>query len=155
MRKLSMSVALAAVALLVVAPVFAADDSMMASTLEKWQTTFNAGDEAAVAALYAEDGCRLPPNAARIDGREAIAAAIALQHEQGIASVKLGLDNAMTSGDWGHSMGTWAVSDADGKELDHGKWMNVSHKTADGWRIQCDIWNSDLPLPAAGDMAHH
>ena len=38
----------------------------------KWVAAFNAGDGAAVAALYSEDAVLLPPGGERVDGRAAI-----------------------------------------------------------------------------------
>ncbi len=31
--------------------------------------------------------------------------------------------------------------------LDHGKWMVASKKINGTWKTQCDIFNSDMPMP--------
>ena len=36
---------------------------------------------------------------------------------------------------------------ADGSHVDHGKWMSVSKKMNGTRKIQCDIFNSDMPIP--------
>lgn len=145
-------VLVAALAILALAaPGFAGDDSNMAGTIEAWMTHYNAGELAGVAGLYTEDACRMPPHAATVNGREAIQAALETGREQGVAQVNLGLTMSTSSGDLASATGTFEILDADGNHIDHGKWMNLSTKTADGWKIRCDIWNSDMPMPAADD----
>jgi ketosteroid isomerase-like protein len=39
-----------------------------------WEKKYNAGNLAAVQALYATDGCRMPPNQEAVHGSEAILA---------------------------------------------------------------------------------
>lgn len=130
---------------------FAADGSDMAATVQAWQENYNSGNFAGVAALYADDGCRMPPNAVTVTGREAIQESLVQGHEQGLAQVKIGLTMSSSSGDQANATGTYEVLDEDGNTIDHGKWMNMSRKTAEGWKIQCDIWNSDLPVPEDTD----
>jgi len=130
---------------------FAADEANMAAMVQTWQANYNSGNFAGVAALYAEDGCRMPPNAVTVNGREAIQENLVQGHEQGLAQVKLGLTMSSSSGDQADATGTYEILDEDGNSIDHGKWMNMSRKTAEGWKIQCDIWNSDLPLPKDAD----
>jgi len=149
-RRIGITLLAAAAALLLAAPVAAADASDMAGKIVSWEAAYNAGDFAAVAAYYAADGCRMPPNATTVQGREAIQTSIEEGHAAGIAQVKLGLVSSSTSGDLGWAMGTYEILDAEGKSIDNGKWMNTSKKAADGWKIQCDIWNSDRPLPESG-----
>jgi len=147
MRRIGLTMLLCAAVLLIATPGFAGDDSDMAGTVEKWGAAYNAHDFEAAAALYAEDGCRMPPNMATVEGREAILAAMKEGFEQGVAQVHVALTKSMSYGDWAHAVGTYVILDPDGNQVDQGKWMNVSHKHADGWLIQCDIWNSNNPLP--------
>ena len=145
-----------ALALVVGILVFAAvglagDESDMAAKVKSWQENYNSGNFAGVAALYAEDGCRMPPNAVTVNGREAIQESLVQGHEQGIAQVKLGLTMSSSSGNQADATGTYEILDEDGNSIDHGKWMNMSRKTAEGWMIHCDIWNSDLPMPEDAD----
>ena len=39
---------------------------------DAWQSAIDAGDSAAVAAIYAEDGALLPPNSEAVNGQAAI-----------------------------------------------------------------------------------
>ena len=123
-----------------------ADEAAAKALLEKWMTAYNSGDLEAVAALYAEDGCRMPPNMETVTGREAILEALKTGLEMGVAKVKIGLTSTGGSDDHGYTIGTFAILDADGNKVDHGKWMNTLTKVGDDWMIHCDIWNSDMPL---------
>jgi len=136
-----------AAAVMVAAPATAAEN--LDVLIEQWVTAYNAGDDAAVAAMYVEDGCRMPPHAEAVDGREAIEANVAEGREMGLARVEIVYTDKGTSGDLGYGMGTWKAFDDEGNEVDHGKWMNHVEKVGDEWMIACDIWNSDLPMPSA------
>ena len=134
-------------AILAAAPAMAADASDLAGRAATWEKEYNADNISAVAALYAADGCRMPPNAKTAQGSEGILAQLKSSKEQGVAKVKITVTSAETSGDWGSGTGTYEILGADGTHVDHGKWMNVSKKLKGTWTIQCDIWNSDMPIP--------
>jgi len=117
-------------------------------TSERWEKAYNAGDAAAIAALYTEDGMVLPPNAGASTGRKAIQDFLTkdLAANKG-NTIEIESVESSKSGDLGFARGTWRMKDPQGKILDEGKWVEV-RKMVDGqWRISHDIWNSDLPLP--------
>ena len=134
-------------AVLGAAPAMAADASDLAGRAATWEKEYNAGNLKAVMAMYSADGCRMPPNAPIARGSEAILAQLQSGKENGIARVKIAVTAAETSGDQGYGMGTYEILNAEGKSVDHGKWMNTSKKIKGAWMIQCDIFNSDLPIP--------
>jgi ketosteroid isomerase-like protein len=136
-------------AILAAAPAMAADASDLAGRAATWEKEYNAENLNAVAALYAADGCRMPPNAPIAQGSEGILAQLKTGKEKGIAKVKIAVTAAETSGDLGYGTGTYEILAADGSHVDHGKWMNYSKKSKGTWKIQCDIFNSDMPIPAA------
>jgi ketosteroid isomerase-like protein len=125
-----------------------ADASGWAARAVIWETAFNADSLEAVVALYAADGCRMPPNAPTAQGSEAILASLQSAKDHGIAKVRIAVTSAESSGSLANATGTFELSGADGKQLDHGKWMGMAMKTNGKWKTQCDIWNSDLPAPA-------
>lgn len=90
----------------------------------------------------------MPPKAKTAQGSEAILAQLKAGKEQGAAKIKIAVTTAETSGNWGYGSGTYEVLSADGKQIDQGKWMDVSKKLKGTWKIYCDIWNSNLPAPA-------
>jgi len=128
----------------------AADKSDVAARAATWEKEYNAGNLAGVVALYAPDGCRMPPNEPVARGSDAIMAQLKAGKDRGVAQVKIAVTSADSSGDLGYGMGTYEVMAADGSHLDHGKWMLVSKKTNGTWKTQCDIFNSDMPMPMAG-----
>jgi ketosteroid isomerase-like protein len=134
-------------AVFVAAPVLAVDESDLAGRAVTWVKEYNADNLNAVVALYAEDGCRMPPNAETVRGSKAILAQIKTGKAQGAAKIKVVVTSAETMGDMGWGAGTYELMGADGAQVDNGKWMNTSKKVNGTWKIQCDIWNSNKPLP--------
>ena len=118
-------------------------------TSERWEKAYNAGDAAAIAALYTEDGMVMPPNAGASTGRKAIQAFV----EEDIAANKgnkLEIESVESSksGDLGFATGNWRIKDPKGTVLDEGKWVEVRKMVGGQWQIYRDIWNSSRPLPA-------
>jgi ketosteroid isomerase-like protein len=136
-------------AIVAAVPALAAEPSDLAGRIVIWENEYNASNFKGVTAMYTADACRMPPNELTAHGADGVLAQLQSGKEKGIAKVKLGLTTAESSGDLGYGTGTYEIIDADGKTVDHGKWMNVSKKAKGKWLIQCDIWNSDVPLPAA------
>jgi ketosteroid isomerase-like protein len=128
-------------------PAAAADQSDVAGRAATWEKEYNAGNLAAVVALYAPDGCRMPPNQEVARGSDAILANLKAGKDRGLAKVKIVVTSAESSGDLGYGTGTYVVTGADGSHVDHGKWMLVSKKSNGVWKTQCDIFNSDMPMP--------
>ena len=89
----------------------------------------------------------MPPNQEAVHGSEAILAQLKAGKDRGLAKVKIVVTAAESSGDLGYGTGTYVITGADGSHIDHGKWMNVSKKLNGTWKIQCDIFNSDMPMP--------
>jgi len=134
-------------AVLVAVPAAAADQSDVAGRAAIWEKEYNAGNLAGVVALYAADGCRMPPNQELARGSDAILANLKASKDRGLAKVKIVVTSADSSGDLGYGTGTYVVTGADGSHVDHGKWMLVSKKSNGAWKTQCDIFNSDMPMP--------
>ncbi len=133
--------------MLVVAPTLAADESDIAGRAAAWQEAFNAGDLGAVAALYTEDGKRMPPNMETVDGNAAIAENLQAFKDAGGAQVNIAVTEAESVGDTAYAVGTYEILGADGSHIDHGKWINISKRLNGEWKIYCDIWNTNMPLP--------
>ena len=90
----------------------------------------------------------MPPNQEAVHGSDAILAQLKAGKDRGLAKVKIAVTSADSSGDVGYGTGTYVITGADGSHIDHGKWMLVSNKTSGVWKTQCDIFNSDMPMPA-------
>jgi hypothetical protein len=48
-----------------------------------------------------------------------------------------------------YGRGTYEIMGADGSHIDHGKWINVSKRVNGEWKIHCDSWNSNMPVPGS------
>jgi len=126
----------------------AADRAAIEQAAVDWETNANAGDWAAVAALYAEDATVLPPNQPATSGR----ASVQESFEAMPAGAQISLEIVRVDGvgDLAYTYGTYNMTVTMGEETttDVGKYIEVRHRQADGsWPIIFDIWNSDAPLP--------
>jgi uncharacterized protein (TIGR02246 family) len=113
----------------------------------KWEGAYNEGDVAAVAAMYAEDGMRMPPDTPMVKGREAIAAQIQAGIDGGLVKVKIDVGKMEVHGTNGHGWGTFMGMDAEGNTITKGKWANHATYVDGKWQVQYDIFNYDAPTP--------
>jgi ketosteroid isomerase-like protein len=83
-------------AVLAVVPAAAADKSDIAGRVAVWEKEYNAGNLAAVVALYASDGCRMPPNQEAVHGSDAILAQLKAGKDRGPGQgeVERGMENS-------------------------------------------------------------
>ena len=127
----------------------AADEQAIRGHVHRWLQLVKAKDAAGIAALYAEDGTVMPPNAPIGKGRAAIQQTwtsmmrtpgfgLTFVPEQIIVS---------SSGDMALDRGTYRLAVApDGTaQTDTGKYVVVWRKIGSEWKAAADIFNSDLP----------
>lgn len=115
---------------------------------DEWQRRWDAKDAEGLAALYAEDAMRLPPDGSRTVGRDAIEAVF---EDEFAAGLVVQLDATDVGHDDDGELG-WVVGDqtvqfpVDGEMVTGtGNYVVVYRKEADGaWRIVIDTWN-DAP----------
>ena len=139
----------AALALALPLPVFAQAATDLRAQIEQadkaWQTAYNGGDAAALAALYAEDAIVMAPGGEAVSGRAAIQAMFA-------TDIARGSKNALTTrevfggGDYAIAVGGWVETGADGSHKDHGSYVTVYKRVGNGWKIYRDTWNSSMAL---------
>ena len=108
-----------------------------------WEKAFNAGDAAALTALYTSDAKVTPPSSEPAAGSKAIQAFFAKDTAQG-AKMALTPSETMEFGDHGFETGTWVATSSDGKHLDHGSYTTLYKKEGGGWKIYRDTWNSSM-----------
>jgi len=116
-----------------------------------YKAAYEAGDAAALAALYSEDATRYPPNAAAISTR----AAIEQEFAQSFAAttgrqITITQTDMGASGKLAYSIGTYSYGyQIEGEAepvADEGEWVAISKLGEDGtWRIYAHLWNSTLP----------
>ncbi|UCC48430.1 MAG: DUF4440 domain-containing protein [Gemmatimonadota bacterium] len=121
-----------------------------AAVQAEYKAAYEAGDAAALAALYTEDATRYPPSAEVISGRAAIeqefAEAFATTSGRQITITQTDMGG---SGKLAYSIGTYSYSyQVEGVAepvADEGEWMVVSKLGEDGtWTIYAHLWNSTL-----------
>ena len=127
----------------------AADDAAVASAGASWEKAYNDKDADAVAALYTADAQLLPPGPAVVNGRAAIRDFWANDIASSNMSFSITSDASGVGGDWAWRAGSWRGIAADGSTAATGKYIEVWHRTMDGWQLHRDIWNVDEAAPAA------
>ena len=109
------------------------------------------GNAAGAAALYTVDAVLLPPNGEKVRGRSGIETywngAIT---QLGLKDGNLTTEEVIGSGDTYTEIGSYTMKiQPPGQKLmeDRGKYSVVWKRTADGWKLHRDMWNSSLPPP--------
>ena len=109
--------------------------------------SLNGGDAAGVAAHYTEDAALLPPNAARIDGREGIQGVWQGLIDADVRDVAMTTQEVDVFGNVANEVGiigATAPSEDGGRAQLVGKYVAVWKRGGDDtWRLHRDIWNFD------------
>ena len=126
-----------------------ADEQAIRGQVDHWLQLVKAKDAAGIAALYAEDGAVMPPNAPIGKGRAAIQQTWAsLMQTPGFALTFAPEQIVVSaSGDMALDRGTYrlALAPHGTAQTDTGKYVVVWRKIGDEWKAAADIFNSDLP----------
>jgi ketosteroid isomerase-like protein len=106
-----------------------------------------AGDGAALTALYTSDAIVLPPNMEPVRGQEAIRGFWSEMFSMGAPDLRLTTMEVMGSGDFAYEVGRYSIEmSMEGSPVsDTGNYLVVWRRTADGWKLHADMWNSDQP----------
>jgi ketosteroid isomerase-like protein len=107
--------------------------------------------DSATAAQYTENAVFMTPNQPAVEGRAAIRAWF--ESFPPITAFSLTVVEVDGRGDLAYVRGNYALTIAASGRTpaisDHGKFLEVRRKQADGsWLMALDIFNSDVPLPA-------
>jgi uncharacterized protein (TIGR02246 family) len=133
----------------------AADEAALKADPVAWFEAYNAGDADGVAGLYAEDAMLMAPGAPPVSGRTAIREFISMDIEmskaRGLVMNAGEITGVGVAGDTGWLSGTFTVVDGAATTVDSGKFLSVYRRTANGWQLTRDIWNSSNPPPALTD----
>lgn len=114
----------------------------------KFVETFLKGDSTGVANLYTADAMVLPPNMQTVKG-SSIAGFWGGFMKMGVKNLKLITDNLEGNNEQLVETGHYEIYGDGDKIMDKGKYI-VAWKPVDGsWKLHRDIFNSDMPMPAA------
>ena len=126
-----------------------ADEQAIRGQVDRWLQLIKAKDAAGIAALYAEDGAVMPPNAPIGKGRTAIQQTWASMMQTPGFDLNIIPEEIIvsSSGDMALDRGTYRLTIApDGAaQNDTGKYVVVWRKIGGDWKAAADIFNSDLP----------
>jgi uncharacterized protein (TIGR02246 family) len=127
----------------------AADEQAIRAQVDRWQQLIKAKDASGIAALYAEDGAVMPPNAPIGKGRTAIQETWASMLRTPGFDLTINPEQIVisSSGDMALDRGTYTltVAPTGTTQTDTGKYVVVWRKVGGDWRAAADIFNSDLP----------
>jgi uncharacterized protein (TIGR02246 family) len=127
----------------------AADEQAIRAQVDRWQQLIKAEDASGIAALYAEDGAVMPPNAPIGKGRAAIQETWASMLRTPGFDLTINPEQIVisSSGDMALDRGTYTltVAPTGTTQTDTGKYVVVWRKVGGDWRATADIFNSDLP----------
>jgi len=119
----------------------------------KYMTAFNAGDSAAVAALFAEDAISMPDHHTAVEGRAAIESYLRETFAQYTPKISITPGETEVMGDVAHEHGTFTTTmtpKSGGNAMtDTGKYLVILKRGSDGqWLVHHDIDNTNAPPPA-------
>jgi uncharacterized protein (TIGR02246 family) len=127
----------------------AGDEQAIRGQVDRWLQLVKAKDASGIAALYAEDGAVMPPNAPIGKGRAAIQQAWASMMRTPGFDLTFNPEQIVisSSGDMALDRGTYnlTVAPAGTTQTDTGKYVVVWRKIGGDWKAAADIFNSNLP----------
>jgi uncharacterized protein (TIGR02246 family) len=121
----------------------------------RWNQDFAAKDADKLVGYYADDAVLMVPGMDAAEGKDAIQKAITQMVADPALSLKFQASHvdAAKSGDFAYTQGSYtlAMTNPNTKKVvnDHGSYVTVFHKQADGsWKAVSDIATSAVPPPA-------
>ena len=143
-----LAMAFFSVALLSASPSWAGDDvrSKIEAANKLFEAAVSRGDGRGVAALYTNDAQLLPSQSDFITGKDPIAQFWQAAIDSGMTGVSLMTEEVEAHGDMAIEVGKLEIRGAEGKVLDHGKYV-VIWKMEGSWKLHRDIWNSSIAPP--------
>ena len=111
-----------------------------------WARAFDAGDAAALAALYADDAQTFPPGSTAIAGRSDIEAYWREDIGSGGVVTKLKPDRSVAQADLLQVSGVYDVVGKDGVRLANGQYDQLWTRVDDAWKVKHEIWRTDPSL---------
>jgi len=155
---LTLSVAALAACATSVSPVqkAAGGKAAVAAVSLAWKKAYNAGDTAAVAALYGEDAVLSAPGEPALRGKTAISeyfrVKVAEFSSAGLTVVDSPMGDVVASNDLAWQWKTYQITDKSGAVVNQGQLLTLFQRQGGRWVIVGDTWNS-AGGPATGPGA--
>lgn len=130
----------------------AADTAAVNDVRAQFQSAYNAGDAAILAALYSVDAIMMPDHHAAIEGQPAIQQYFEELFAQYTGNITITPGDTEITGDLAHEHGTFSVTvtpKAGGNAMtDNGNYLVILKRQPEGtWKLHHDIDNSSNPPP--------
>ena len=124
------------------------DENALNSLVADFMVAVNSGDADAMAALYASNAVRMPPDAEAIRGREAIRQNMAAVLEAADLEVQIQIQETEFSGELAYVHGTFALTtspkDGSASSEMQGNWVRLMRREPDGsWLVADELWNAE------------
>jgi len=122
------------------------DENALNSLVADFMVAVNSGDADAMAALYASDALRMPPDAPAFRGRETIRQNMTASFDAADLEVQLQIKETEFSGELAYVHGTFFLTTTpkDGSPASEmeGNWMRLMRREPDGhWLVAHELWN--------------
>jgi ketosteroid isomerase-like protein len=145
-RRRRLAIGFAAMALLGASPALAADDvrAEIEAANKLFEAAASRSDGPGVAALYTATGQLLPAESDFVTGTEAIGQFWQAVFDSGINGVSLVTLEVENHAGTAHEVGRFELRGADGKVLDHGKYVVIWKKEGASWKLHRDIWTTSV-----------
>lgn len=111
-------------------------------------SAWNAGDQATLGTMIADDAVLMQPDGPPIEGRSAILATIADGYDIAMFQQSATVDEAIAVGDYAYARGTWTLSPTDAateagdEQAVSGKWSAIYKPAPDGgWQVWRWMWS--------------
>jgi uncharacterized protein (TIGR02246 family) len=133
-------------AVLLALPATAADDvrSGIEAANRQLEAAVSRGDGAGAAALYTADGQLFPAHSDVVSGTQAIGAFWQATFDSGLKGASLVTVEVESLGSTAYEVGTFEFRGADGKALDHGKYIVIWKQEGASWKLHRDIWTTSV-----------
>lgn len=119
-------------------------DASMRTYIDEFVAAWNAGDQATLMTMLAEDVVLMQPDGPPLVNRTAILETMAGGYDIETSEQSATVDEVIALGDHAYTRGTWKLepkAGADGSVL-NGKWSTLCRRGADGtWQISRWMWN--------------
>jgi quinohemoprotein ethanol dehydrogenase len=109
-----------------------------------WEKSFNSGNSAAVAALYAPDAELIMSGAAPVRGHAAIRAAVDKMVQSGV-KVRIDTARAERAGDLAYFYGPYSVS-AKQRVVERGTYLEIWRRHGEQWLLELDVNATGAPI---------
>jgi uncharacterized protein (TIGR02246 family) len=118
----------------------AAQDNPIVARMAAFAEAYNAGDGAAMAAFYTEDGAVLPPGGLALVGRAAIATHYQAAFDAGVANLRYEIVEIRGHGPASAVEIGETLVDAGGRTI-RGRYLHVWVNTGETWALSRDIYH--------------